>query len=595
MALETEFKTFYQSLFKSLDEKEVPQLDPVMVQSMSEKDSSDGFDLSYFRIMISSWIEFLNQLFSEGATDLLLTNLNNNLNFIKRIDGNSRDLHVRNIRNISEKLFDFILREKLLFTTSFEIEEEYKDYELDALLHDRTLNLEHLVLYILNHDFKEINETTLKHARGILNGLQQRDESKIRQNLNELKAIQETVLTILQMDRDDQQNAMVRKLRKEFDLINVFYFIIRKITENNSYKIKDRDAFEFKTSYDYPFLDALKTLSKYYQTRKKKYLQNAQQIISFIQTKKPFRVEDIEFLGRLNDIMDITNELSMAADEDEFKIFDEDDKSQISAKAQVCFEFFINLFVDPGMTLLYKRKLFTYIVVIVRAWFKSNFIPRERARSIMLDFIQLDRHLKRQSLKKMGNFREISFQLTPKMLLGEFEKGLATHLLYALEDFSEWTEGKEIYEKLKVSRKRQDPRFLTIENLYKISHEIADYTAEENEGVSTASATIKKEMIKKYFSDILEEHFFLLPQLFQVLYSPLIIHTCNLVYDFGKITEEDRQEILSDLIKLRDSRYKDIRFALLDYPHSQIFSENYEKEFASIVTLLHLYIPLTHL
>jgi len=81
---------------------------------------------------------------------------------------------------------------------------------------------------------------------------------------------------------------------------------------------------------------------------------------------------------------------------------------------------------------------------------------------------------------------------------------MGTHLLFGLEDFSEWTEGKEIRESLLTSPMKNDPRFQIIENLYKIAIEITEIS--ESEDAAYELQEIQKEMIRTFGSKIIEEN-----------------------------------------------------------------------------------------
>jgi len=587
MEFESEFKSIYESILNSFDEKKVPSLDESLVHFVSDQDHPVDYDLNNARIMVSSWIEFLNNLFITGSSESLLSNLNNHLSFIKRLEGKSRDVHLRYFKNVCEKLFQYIIQHKMIISANFEIEDEYRTFELDAYLFDRELDLENLVIYILSLSFQEINETTETHIKT-------RIHRNLRTHLDQLKAIQETILTILQMDRKDQQNVLIRKLQKEFDLINLFYFLVRKITENKWFQIPNPQDLEFKSSFDYPFLDVLKTLSKWYQKQDPKYLQNAQQIVSFINSKKPFRKDDKEFLRMVTLLIDITASYQkLMTDKQNIRNKNAEVSVEITKTIEEILTFFLNLYVDLNITLIYKRKLFIYMVIIIQAWIKSGLISPERSRGIMSDLVQLDRHLKKQPLKKMGRFKKINYQLTPRLILEEFEKGMGTHLLYALDDFSDWHEGKVIRESVANSNLKNDPRFKIMENLYKISREIFEFSDEYD--VSSDLVIIKKGIIKTYFLKILEENFILLPQLFQSLYSGLIIHSLNLAFDAGKVSEEERTSLMGKLITLETNKNKGLNFPMLYFSDSQLFSENYEKMFSSVVTMLYLYLPVAHI
>ncbi len=159
----------------------------------------------------------------------------------------------------------------------------------------RKMKLENLVFYILSKDFNEINQTTESHIIATLQALYKNDNALFNQHFNELRAIQETILTILQLDRKEQKSPLVRKLQKEFNLINQFCFILQKISETSFFPILKEHKLEFRSSYDYPFLDVLKNLSRWYAKSDVTYLKNAVEIFEFIRSKKPYRKEDTDF------------------------------------------------------------------------------------------------------------------------------------------------------------------------------------------------------------------------------------------------------------------------------------------------------------
>jgi hypothetical protein len=208
---------------------------------------------------------------------------------------------------------------------------------------------------------------------------------------------------------------------------------------------------------------------------------------------------------------------------------------------------------------------------------------------VVSDLSYIKERLQQQSLKKLGKFREISYNLTDFQQLAELEKGMGTHLLFGLEDFSEWMEGKAIRERLLNSQIKTQPRFQIIENLYKIAIEITENSVSEDAAYELHE--IQKEMIRTFGSKIIEENLPRLPDLLQVFYCSLITHTINLAYDVGKLNEEERYALMEKLEK----KSKSIKSPLLRYTNSRIFSEEYEKEFSSLISIFNLYIPINHL
>jgi hypothetical protein len=259
----------------------------------------------------------------------------------------------------------------------------------------------------------------------------------------------------------------------------------------------------------------------------------------------------------------------------------------------LCLNFFLDQLVKPTITLLYKRQLFIYLVLIVKSWINAGFIYGDRARRISVDLVQIKNRLKKQNLKKMGKFKPIEFNLQPQQIFSEFERGLSTQFLYALEDFNDWTEGKQQRKRLLQSGLRNDPRFQVTELLYKIAQQVCKEPTEEE-----ALADIEKmqqDMIQSYLEEILDQQFKLLPELTQIFYGTFTVHILNLAFEAGKISDEERSEFLKQLSEFEEQQYKQLYFPLLNYSESRIFSEDYEKEFSSLVNIFHLSVPVYNL
>jgi hypothetical protein len=43
---------------------------------------------------------------------------------------------------------------------------------------------------------------------------------------------------------------------------------------------------------------------------------------------------------------------------------------------------------------------------------------------------------------------------------------------------------------------------------------------------------------------------------------------------------------------MKKNLYKQLNFPLIQYSDSQVFTESYEKELSSIISILHLYVPM---
>jgi len=616
MNSESEFKVFYESVLNSFEEQKVPSVDDNFFRVQGGQAEDFTGSMSYTRIMVSSWTEFLNNLFLHTSAENLLSNLNNHLSFIKRLDLKSQSFHLHYFRQICAALFHYLIRRKIIINTHFEIEEDYKTFELDLFLLRNQTNLADLVFYILAKDFAEINVTTEKHIIEVLRAIKSKDQVQFNQNFNQLRAIQETILTILQLDRKEQKSPLVRKLQKEFDLINHFCLLIQKISENSVYNILNENKLEFRSSYDYPFLDVLKNLGKWYQKRETKYLKNAKEIFGFIHSKNPFRKEDMEFFSKIETSILITDDYRFITQGEPEKFLDPfweylnnpgiswifkkaildflihimQVRSSFETNLQQVLEFFFRLFDDQNITLIYRRQIFVNIALMTQAWIKAGMISPAQAKTVVTELVRIDKNLKKQPLKKMGNFVRISYEMKPDLILSEFEKGLCVHLLYALEDFLDWTEGRSLRQLLSRSTLNKNPRYLIFDNLYRIAGEISQSKKPEeeiSEDIKTKSA-----LIKGFCKRILDDYFKLLPELFQSIYSAFIIHIVHLASQVEKILPEDRDWLLDKFAEMKRNLYKQLNFPLLQYSASQVSNELYEKELSSIISILHLYVPM---
>ena len=616
MNSEAEFKLFYESVLNSFEEQKIPAVDENFFRAPSGGSEDLSGIMSYARIMISSWTEFLHHLFLNSSAENLLSNLNNHLSFIKRLDPRSQNFHLHFFRQICTTLFHYLIRRKIIINTHFEIEEDYKTFELDMFLLRNQTNLADLIFYILAKDFSEINETTEKHIVETLRAIKSKDQPQFNQNFSQLRGIQETILTILQLDRKEQKSLLVRKLQKEFDLINHFCTLLQKISENSAYNILNENKLEFRSSFDYPFLDVLKNLGKWYQKREQKYLKNAKEIFGFIHSKNPFRKEDVEFLSKIEAVILVTDDyrFSLQAEPEKFlepfweylnhpgiswiikkHILDflitiGQTRDTFTTELQELLEFYFHFFDDQNITLIYRRQIFVNIALMAQAWIKAGLISQSQARTVVAELVRIDNNLKKQPLKKMGNFVKISYEMKPDLILSEFEKGLAVHLLYALEDFLGWTEGRKLRQLLAKSSLNKTPRYLTFDSLYRIAAEISQ--SQKPDGEISEELKTKSALIKGFCKRILDDYFKLLPELFQSIYSAFIIHSIFLAVQTERILPEDRDWLLEKFAEMKKSLYKQLNFPLLQYSDSQIFTEAYEKELSSIISILHLYVPI---
>jgi hypothetical protein len=187
----------------------------------------------------------------------------------------------------------------------------------------------------------------------------------------------------------------------------------------------------------------------------------------------------------------------------------------------------------------------------------------------------------------MGKFKPIEYQLDQNQLLDEYERGLSGQLLFALEDFDAWSEGKRFRRQLLQSSLRNHPRFQFADLLYRISQEIIN----DNDPADELTK-MQTEMIHDYLTEIIEEKFKLLPELLQIFYGAFLIQTVNLAVEAGKIDENTRTSFFEKLSEYERNQYKQILIPLMNYSGSRIFSEDYEKEVSSLISLFNLTIPL---
>ncbi|UCF62657.1 MAG: hypothetical protein JSW33_08670 [bacterium] len=609
---------FYESILTGLEEKKIPILQEGLDQLLESQKVLPDADFNHARIMVSSWVDFMNALLTHSSGELTLLNLNNHISFIKRVPGRERDYHVRYFRKICDSLFYFLLRDGIILNSSLEIDDEFKFYEFDLHVLKKENKIEELLLSILRKDFNEINETTEYHLRELIKNLKANDDEEMIFHASQLKAIQETILTILQMDRTGQQLSIERKLKKEFELINSCFYLLKKLSEGRRNQSFNGDLSELKVSYDYPFIEILKYLSKWYQTDEVRQINEAIATLNVIKGQKPFRPDDQKFTQNLELLLIISKNFRAYPDATALNVLFQPltlfkappgspinllvwdfynrvqaYREELMQNIEQCLNFFYDLLINQGITLIYKRKIFICIAQICQSWIKKDFVSGELAKKIVTDLIHIKARLKEQTPKKMGKFKEISYQLTPYHQLVELEKGMGTHLLFGLEDFSDWMEGKILRESLANSSIKKEARFQIIENLFKIAIEITEFSKSEDN--RSELEAIQKEMIKTFGTKIIEENFPLLPELMQIFYGALIIHAINLAYEVEKLNKEERQQLLNKLERMQTMQYKAITFPLLSYSDSQIFNEEYEKRFSSLISLFHLYIPVTSL
>jgi hypothetical protein len=619
MELNSDFKSFYEALEESLQQRKILFNADQLFQKIRESQLYDEQTFGNIQIMVSSWEEFLHKLFASSSTESLVVHLNNHLSFLRRLDKSQLYLHQSYLKKICEILFNYILVEKLLVSSHLELAEEHRSYEFNLYLFDPTLELTELIFYILSRDNKELNSTTEEHIRKLLISFSQSDIKEFKNHINQLKAIQETIHTILQLDRKEQPNSMIRQLKKEFDMINEFYWLLRLIIEQKSFENFNLDDLEFRTSYDYPFLDALKNLSRWYQLGDIKYLENTGEIIAFIETKNPFREEDIRFFDITKLLYTLTLEYDyLKSTEFDFpfnfffnflkkpsnnwylKLYILAFLKNISEYPQKyneliehCAEFLLRICINPTTTLIYRKKIFNSITPIIQQLTKAKVIDTRRVGKYLFVLKKISSRLQKQLLKRMGNFKNISYRLSLNFHLIELEKGFSTQILFGLEDFSEWVEGKDLRNMLMNSDLKDNVRFQLVDNLFKIANEISEYQETDDKGEDLEN--IKSEMIMSFFSKVICEYYPLLPELYIIVYSAIIMHIINLAYDAEKISGEDRNDLIEKLKESVQKKSMLKKLHLIDYSLDELFSESYEKDISSVINLFHLYLPIYHI
>lgn len=619
MEQNSDFKSFYDALEESIQQQKIFFDADLLLKKMRESDLYDKETLGYVQIMVSSWEEFFQNLFTSSSTESVIVHLNNHLSFLRRLDKSQLYLHQSYLKKVCEILFKYILEKKLLVSSHLELDEEHRAYEFNLFLFDPTLNLTELVFYILSRDNQEINSTTEAHIRKLLISFNQQDIEEFRHHVNQLKAIQETIHTILQLDRQGKPNSTIRQLKKEFDIINEFYWLLRQIIEQKSFNNFNLDDLEFRTSYDYPFLDALKNLSRWYLLGDKKYLENTQEIIAYIEAKNPFREEDIRFFERTKLLYALTleydyikstefdfpfefflNFLKMSSNNWLLKFYILEFIKNLSEYPKKfnelldhCAEFLLRICISSTTTLIYRKKIFNSFTPIIQQITKAKLIDTQRVGKYLFILKKISSKLQKQSLKRMGNFKSLSYRLSNNFHLIEMEKGFSTQLLFGLDDFSEWVEGKNLRNLLINSDLKENVRFQLIDNLFKIANEISEY--EENDEKGEEIEHINSELIMSFFLKVICEYYPMLPELHLLVYSTIIIHIINLAYDAGKISGEDRHDLIE---KLKESTPKKSilkKSHLISYSLDELFSESYEKDISSVINLFHLYLPIYHI
>ena len=98
---ELKFEQFYESILVSLEERKIPELENDFVSLDDSQNLQPDKESTDVKIMVTSWVDFLNALFLDNSADLLLANLSNHLNFIKQLAPRQQEKHLAFFRTIS--------------------------------------------------------------------------------------------------------------------------------------------------------------------------------------------------------------------------------------------------------------------------------------------------------------------------------------------------------------------------------------------------------------------------------------------------------------------------------------------------------------
>lgn len=619
MDIVTDLNIFYEKVEQSFERKNYFFETDGLFQGLLEKKLLDEESIGYAQIMISSWNEFLQNLYSHDSTEGLVSNLNNHISLLKRIRPDQIQIHREHLKRICEKLFKFIISQNLILSRNLEIEEDYREYEFNLYLLNKDLKQDDLVLYVLNKKSSEINESSEIQIRQTLRAFGESNIQQFRFHIRQIKGIQETIHTILQLDRIDKLSPFIRKLTKEIDLINNFYELLKQISELYPDKTFLLEELNLKTTQEYPFLDVLKNCAKWYKSGSQIYLKNAKDLLEYIESLKPYREKDIQFLKMTKLLIHLTYEYEYnKSDELQFPLdffidFLNNPENNWYLKSSVlqlnqhlidyyksfqfaintCFHFFFKICIDSSIALLYRKKIFQSIISILQMFLKEKLIDLSRVRQYIEILKKVSYKLKEQPLKKMGKFKQIDYNLTSNFHLDEFEKGVATQLLYGFEDILDWQEGNRVYNLLKKADLQQNVRFKILENLYKIGKEISVY--EEFSDTPEELKKIDSNVIMGYFENIIDEFFSSLEELFMKIYAVFIIHSINLAFEAQKITLDERNSLIVRIVEQYGKKFKNSELIFSKYYGEEVFSENYEKQLSSTISLLYLYQPVYQL
>ncbi|MEJ2537375.1 MAG: hypothetical protein P8048_10055, partial [Calditrichia bacterium] len=210
------FETFYSAVEQSFFEKSYQFSEKSLLAELEKDDFFDETAISHTKIMLSSWTEFLPELLKKGNIGNLTGHLLNHIHFLKFVPVENRNYHLHKFTEIFLSLFEFIILNGIIYHENAEFEEDLKESELGLSQFQPEINLVQLTLYFLSRNTDEINVVTEKYVIRVLESLVQNKTKIFHQSLYELKAIQETITTALQMDRAEDTNPLILKLKKEF-------------------------------------------------------------------------------------------------------------------------------------------------------------------------------------------------------------------------------------------------------------------------------------------------------------------------------------------------------------------------------------------
>jgi hypothetical protein len=217
------FETFYSAIIQAFLDKNYDFSERTLIEELKKNDSLTEAALSHAKIMLSSWSEFLNDLFLKKNIANLTGHLLNHIHFLKFLPDQDRRAHLVMFYEVILALFEFIILNHIVYYESAEFEEDIKEIELGLYQFENRLNPVQLSFYFLRRNATEINEITEKYITQVLENLNSNKMKKFHQSLNELKTIQETITTVLQMDRQEETSPLIMRLKNEFNLINQFY------------------------------------------------------------------------------------------------------------------------------------------------------------------------------------------------------------------------------------------------------------------------------------------------------------------------------------------------------------------------------------